>query len=71
MSMRSLLRGNFGRVRTLMGLERLEVDKSRAVYLDFPEIPEITEFIEILEMRFTKELNHGNPRNPGSPGNGV
>ena len=46
------------RVKTLMGLERFEVDKTRAFYLDFPEIPEITEileFLEILEMRFTKE----------------
>ena len=33
-----------------MGLERFEVDKTRAFSLDFPEIPEIT---EILEMGFT------------------
>ena len=40
------------RVKTLMGLERFEVDKTRAFSLYFPEIPEIT---EILEMGFTKE----------------
>ena len=40
------------RVKTLMVLERFEVDKTRAFFLDFPEIPEIT---EILEMGFTKE----------------
>ena len=63
------LRGDFGRVKTLIGLERFAVDKSRAFYLDFPEIPEITEileFLEILEMGFTKEWNHGNPRKPGN-----
>ena len=38
------------RVKTLVGLERFEVDKTRAFSLDFPEIPEIT---EILEMGFT------------------
>ena len=38
------------RVKTRMGLERFEVDKTRAFSLDFPEIPEIT---EILEMGFT------------------
>ena len=56
------------RVKTLMGLERFEVDKTRAFSLDFPEIPEIT---EILEMGSTKEGHHGNTRNPGNPGNGV
>ena len=39
------------RVKTAMGVERYEVDKTRAFSLDFPEIPEIT---EILEMGFTK-----------------
>ena len=53
------------RVKTDMGLERFEVDKTRAFSLDFPEIP------EILEMGFTKEGHHGNTRNPGNPGNGV
>jgi hypothetical protein len=56
------------RVKTCMGLERFEVDKTRAVSLDFPEILEIT---EILEMGSTKEGHHGNTRNPGNPGNGV
>ena len=40
------------RVKTGMGLERFEVDKSRAFSLDFPEI---TEILEILEMGFTNE----------------
>ena len=40
------------RVKTHMGLERFEVDKTRTFSLDLPEIPEIT---EILEMGFTKE----------------
>ena len=48
----SSLHEDFLRVKTLMGLERFEVDKTRAFSLDFPEIPEIT---EILEMGFTKE----------------
>ena len=43
------------RVKTCMGLERFEVDKTRAFSLDFPEIPEITEFLGIPEMGFTKE----------------
>ena len=43
---------DFVRVKTQMGLERFEVDKTRAFSLDFSEIPEIT---EILEMGFTKE----------------
>ena len=64
----SSLHEGFANVKTLMGLERFEVDKTRAFSLDFPEILEIT---EILEMRFTKEGNHGNTRNPGNPGNGV
>ena len=51
------------RVKTLMGLERFEVDKTRAFSLDFPEIPEIT---EILEMGLSKEGHHGNTRNPGN-----
>ena len=51
------------RVKTCMGLERFEVDKTRAFSLDFPEIPEIT---EILEMGSTKEGHHGNTRNPGN-----
>ena len=51
-----------------MGLERFEVDKTRAFSLYFPEIPEIT---EILEMGSTKEGHHGNTRNPANPGNGV
>ena len=51
------------RVKTHMGLERFEVDKTRAFSLDFPEIPEIT---EILEMGFTKDGHHGNTRNPGN-----
>ena len=46
------LRRDFGRVKTHIGLERFVFDKSRAFYLEFPEIPEIT---EILEMGFTKE----------------
>ena len=56
------------RVKTHMGLERFEVDKTRAFSLDFPEILEIT---DILEMGSTKEGHHGNTRNPGNPGNGV
>ena len=40
------------RDKTHMGLERFEVDKTRAFSLDFPEIPEIT---EILEMGFSEE----------------
>ena len=58
MDWRSSLLEHFVRVKTHMGLERFAVDKSRAFYLDFPEIPEITEileFLEILEMGFTKE----------------
>ena len=58
MSRRSSLRQDFGRIKTRMGLERFEVDKSRAFSLDFPEIPEITlilEILEILEMGFTNE----------------
>ena len=51
------------RVKTPIGLERFEVDKTRAFFLDFPEIPENT---EILEMGFTKEGHHGNTRNPGN-----
>ena len=35
------------RVKTRMGLERFEVDKTRAFSLDFPEIPEITELQEV------------------------
>ena len=42
------------RVKTLMGLERFEVDKTRAFSLDFPEIT------EILEMGLSKEGHHGN-----------
>ena len=42
------------RVKTHMGLERFEVDKTRAFSLDFPEIPEIT---EILEMGFKSAEN--------------
>ena len=45
-------------VKTLIGLERFEVDKTSAFSLDFPEIPAITEILdilEILEMGFTKE----------------
>ena len=68
MDRRSSLHEHFVRVKTRMGLERFEVDKTRAFSLDFPEIPEIT---EILEMGFTKEGHHGNTRNPGNPGNGV
>ena len=56
------------RVKTCMGLERFEVDKTRAVSLDFPEILEIT---EILEMGCTKQGHHGKTRNPENPGNGV
>ena len=56
------------RVKTLMDLERFEVDKTRAFSLDFPEIPEIT---EILEMGSTKEGHHGNTRNPRNSGNAV
>ena len=44
--------------KSLMGLERFEVDKTRAFSLDFPEIPEITEILailEILEMRLTNQ----------------
>ena len=33
------------RVKTCMGLERFEVDKTRAVSLDFLEILEITEIL--------------------------
>ena len=55
------------RVKTLIGLERFEVDKTRAFSLDPPEIPEIT---EILEMGLSKEGHHGNTRNPGNSGNG-
>ena len=51
------------RDKSPMGLERLEVDNTRAFFLDFPEIPEIT---EILEMGFTKEGHHGSTRNPGN-----
>ena len=40
------------RVKTLISLERFEVDKTRAFSLDLPEIPEIT---EILELGFPKE----------------
>ena len=46
------------RMKTCMGLERFEVDKTLAFSHDFPEIPEITEILEILEileMGFTKE----------------
>ena len=50
--MSSSLHRDFVRVKTPIGLERFEVDKTRAFSLDFPEIPEIT---EILEMGFTKE----------------
>ena len=50
MSRRSSLRRDFGRVKTHMGLERFEVEKSRAFFLDLPEIPEITEILEILEI---------------------
>ena len=46
---------DFLRVKILMVLERFEVDKPRAFYLDFPEIPAITVILEILEMGFTKE----------------
>ena len=52
MDWRSSLHEHFVRVKTPIGLERFEVDKTRAFSLDFPEIPEIT---EILEMGFTKE----------------
>ena len=52
MGRQSSVRGDFVRVKTPIGLERFEVDKTRAFSLDFPEIPEIT---EILEMGFTKE----------------
>ena len=62
------LHEDFVRVKTLISLERFEVDKTRAFSLDFPEIPEIT---EILEMGSTKEGHHGNTRNPGNPGNGA
>ena len=48
----SSLVGKKMRVKTLMALERFELDKTRAFSLDFPEIPEIT---EILEMGFAKE----------------
>ena len=40
------------RDKSLMGLERFEVDKTRAFSLDFPEIPALA---EIMEMGFTKE----------------
>ena len=52
MDRRLLLHVFFWRVKTHIGLERFEVDKTRAFSLDFPEIPEIT---EILEMGFTEE----------------
>ena len=48
-----------------MGLERFEVDKTRAFSLDFPEIT------EILEMGLSKEGHHGNTRNPRNSGNAV
>ena len=50
MSRRSSLRLDFLRVKILMVLERFEVDKAWAFYLDFPEIPAITVILEILEM---------------------
>ena len=56
------------RVKTLIGLERFEVDKTRAFSLYFPEIPEIT---EILEMGLSKEGHQGNTRNPRNSGNAV
>ena len=49
------------RDKSPMGLERFEVDKTRAFSLDFPESPEIT---EILEKGLSKEGHHGNTRNP-------
>ena len=52
MGRRSSVCGDFLHVKTVVGLERFEVDKTRAFSLDFPEIPEIT---EILEMGFTIE----------------
>ena len=68
MGSRSSLHEQFVRVKTRMGLERFEVNKTRAFSLDFPEIPEIT---EILEMGSTKEGHHGNTRNPRNSGNAV
>ena len=69
------------RDKTLIGLERFEVDKTRAFSLDFPEIrksrkswkwdllkSEITEILDILEMgRCNKRPPQGvDPLTPGS-----
>ena len=52
MDRQSTLHEYFVRVKTRMGLERFEVDKTQAFSLDFLEIPKIT---EILEMGFSEE----------------
>ena len=47
MGRRSSVRGNFMHVKTSVGLQRFEVEKSRAFFQDFLEFLEITELLEV------------------------